>query len=225
MRGATAVTRRLAMAVALTAAATSVCDAQAAASTQAGEKPDFTVHTWGYIAAEFSTRVLDYSALRRKLEEGLPPLTVTDDSAAIRHAVRALAKRIRRARAGAKQGDIFTPAVSIEFKKALVLEMNAGTWAAIMDDNPGEFSNRINGSYQEKRPLSTVPPSILAALPRLPDDIQYRFLGPHLILLDTRANLIVDRIPFAIRWPGCAGLPCDERRARAPGARSGSRRQ
>ena len=107
------------------------------------------------------------------------------------------------ARAESKQGDIFTPAISVEFRKALLLEMNANTWAAIMDDNPGEFSHQINGSYPEGKPLSTVPPNILAVLPRLPDDIQYRFLGRHLILFDTRARVILDRIPYAIQ---CADI-------------------
>ena len=72
---------------------------------------------------------------------------------------------------------MFTPAISAEFRKTLIVEMKAGTWAAIMDDNPGELSNQINGTYPEGKPLSTVPPNILAALPRLPDDIQYRFSG------------------------------------------------
>jgi hypothetical protein len=101
---------------------------------------------------------------------------------------------------------MFTPTISVEFRKALILEMNANTWAAIMDDNPGEFSNQINGTYPDEKPLSTVPPNILAALPRLPDDIQYRFLGRHLILLDTRANVILDRIPYAIQCRDCDEL-------------------
>ena len=67
---------------------------------------------------------------------------------------------------------------------------------------PDSSRIRINGTYPEDKPLSTVPPNILAVLPRLPDDIQYRFLGRHLILLDTRANVILDRIPFAIQLPG-----------------------
>jgi hypothetical protein len=103
---------------------------------------------------------------------------------------------------------MFTPTISVEFRKVLILEIDANTWAAIMDDNPGQFSSRINGRYPEDKPLSTVPPNILAVLPRLPDDIQYRFLGRHLILLDTRASVILDRIPFAIQSPDCVDLPC-----------------
>ena len=190
------------LAVALMVSVASVCQAQPVTTTQKGDTPTFRVQIWGHILADFSARVWDYSELRRELEKGLPPLTVTDDPAVIRSAVRALAKRIRVARAGAKEGDMFTPSISVEFRKALVVEMDANTWADIMDDNPGEFSNQINGSYPDGRPLSTVPPNILAALPRLPDDIQYRFLGRHLILLDTRANVILDRIPCAIRLAG-----------------------
>ncbi len=35
---------------------------------------------------------------------------------------------------------MFTPTIRVEFRKPLILEMNANTWTAIMDDNPGEFS-------------------------------------------------------------------------------------
>ena len=194
--------------VGLIVSVASVCYAQPATTNQTRDTPDFKVQVWGYIVADFSARVGDYAELRSELEKGLPPLTVTDDPADIRRAVRALAKRIRVARAGAKQGDIFTPSISVEFKKVLILQMDSNTWAAIMDDNPGEFSNEINSTYKEGKPLSTVPPNILAVLPRLPDDIQYRFLGRHLILLDTRANVILDRIPSAIQLPDCGELDC-----------------
>ena len=49
------------------------------------------------------------------------------------------------------------------------------------------------------KPLSTVPPNILVALPRLPDDIQYRFLGRHLILLDDEGER--DPRPHPLRDP------------------------
>src|SRR6266852_4818139 len=140
------------------------------------DTPHFSVEVWGDIVADFSTRVWSYFELRSELEKGLPARTVTNDPAEIRMAVRALAKRIRVARAEAKQGDFFTPIISAEFRKALFLGMNANTWAAIMYDNPGEFSVQIIDSYPDGKPLSTVPPHILAVLPTLPDDIQYRFL-------------------------------------------------
>ena len=45
-----------------------------------------------------------------------------------------------------------------------------------------------------------MPVNVLKALPKLPEnqDIDYRFVGRHLILLDTRANMIIDYLPNAI---------------------------
>ena len=181
----------------------SVGYAQAPTPSPDADVPTFRVQVWGDIAADFSARIWRYSELRSELEKGLPGLTVTEDPREIRRAQHALARRIRVARDDARQGDIFTAAIGVEFREVLRLEMDAATWAAIMDDNPGEFSNRINGTYPGKRPLSTVPPNILARLPRLPEDVEYRFLGRHLILHDTRANLILDRIPYAIHCADC----------------------
>jgi len=172
--------------------------AQTPRTPQDRDTPGFRVQVWGDIAAEFSTRVSTYVELRSELQRGLPPLTVTDRPEEIRTAERALARRIRVARAKAKQGDIFTPTISGEFRKALLMQMNAKTWAAIMDDNPGEFWTRVNGTYPERKPLSTVPPNILAALPELPDDVEYRFMGRHLVLLDAKARVLLDGIPYAI---------------------------
>jgi hypothetical protein len=173
------------------------------------EAPDFKVEVLGYVVADFSSRVQTYSELRSRLEIGLPALAITDDPRQITIAEVALARRIRLARAEAAQGDIFTPAVSAELRKLLHVGMNAETWAAIMDDNPGDFSRRINGTYSKIKTLSTVPPSTLALLPTLPDDIEYRFVGRHLILRDTRANVVLDWMADAIRCAEC-NEPCDE---------------
>jgi hypothetical protein len=55
---------------------------------------------------------------------------------------------------------------------------------------------------RDESPSSTLPRgephNVLTALPSLPADLEYRFLGHHLILVDTRANMILDRIPGAI---------------------------
>ena len=176
-----------------------VAYSQTPPADQGRDAPDFRVQVWGEIIAEFSARVSRYAELRSALEVGLPPFVVTDDPADIQRAQRALAREIRRVRAGATQGEFFTPAVSAEIRRMLSLAMTADTLAAIMEENPGEFSLPINGTYPTNRPLSTVPPNILALLPRLPDDIQYRFVGRYLVLHDARANVILDRLPCAIQ--------------------------
>lgn len=182
-----------------------LCASLASAQPPAGESdpaiPDFRVHVVGYIGDDFQARMSRYQELRRTLEAGLPPLTVTNDPTDIERAERALARRIRAAR-GRRQGELFTPAISVEFRRVLLLETDAPTLASIMDENPGAFEHRINGTYPKEHPLSTVPPNILALLPPLPDDVQYRFLGRHLVLHDTRANVILDRIACALSCRG-----------------------
>ena len=190
------------LAIALVVLAASVAYPQPPQPNRGRDIPDFSVQVWSDVVTDFSTRVLSYVALRTELERGLPALTVTGDPAETRRTKQLLAKRIREARAKARQGDIFTATISVEFRKALVPEINAETWTAIMDDNPGEFPARVNGIYPEGKPFSTVPSGILAVLPSLPDDIEYRLLGRHLVLLDTRATLILDRIPYVIQCTG-----------------------
>lgn len=160
---------------------------------------DFKVQVWGVATADFDSRIASYAELRDRLQQGLPLLAVTDHPRDILRAEHALAKRIRKARRDAHGGEIFTPEIRTAFKAALLLETRTETCAAILDDNPGDFSFDVNDTYPKRRPLSTVPPGILMLLPRLPADVYYRFLGRELILHDTRANVILDRIPNAIR--------------------------
>lgn len=52
-------------------------------------------------------------------------------------------------------------------------------------------------TWPEPVPFGFVPPQLLAVLPRLPDELQYRILGSALVLWDHHANLIVDFLPDA----------------------------
>jgi hypothetical protein len=58
---------------------------------------------------------------------------------------------------------------------------------------------KVNAKYPQDQPLPTVPPNVLAALPKLPEELEYRIVKKDLILRDVHANLIVDYIPNAIR--------------------------
>jgi hypothetical protein len=43
--------------------------------------------------------------------------------------------------------------------------------------------------------LQTFPPTLLANLPKLPPELEYRFVDNALILRDTKANVVVDFLP------------------------------
>ena len=169
------------------------------ASTVAAQKPATNPHA--AVLADFKARVDKYVELRKKADDSAPPLKKTDDPAKIRDAQQGLVERIGAARAGTKQGDIFTPEITEHFRRLLHPEMKeAGTKAAMKDDQPkpGTVTFKVNGPYPDKEPLGTVPPNVLASLPPLPKDVDYRFVGKHLILRDVRANMIIDYIPNAI---------------------------
>jgi hypothetical protein len=148
--------------------------------------------------ADFDALVLLYFDLRTTLQVGLPAQHVTDHPAENIEIQRQLARRIRRARADAQRGAIFTPAISAEFRRILLIETTPAVLAVIKDDNPGQFSHRINGDYPKRRPLATMPGIFLSVLPALPVGLEYRFLGSHLILHDTSANVILDTMSCAI---------------------------
>jgi len=64
--------------------------------------------------------------------------------------------------------------------------------ASIMDENPGVPDLRVNDRYPDSVPLSTMPPQVLESLPRLDEDIEYRFIGERLVLMDAHAHLVID---------------------------------
>ena len=70
--------------------------------------------------------------------------------------------------------------------------------ASIMDENPVGISIAVNSRYPDTVPISTVPPDVLQTLPALTEDMEYRFVGDNLILLDAHAHIIADYIPDAI---------------------------
>ena len=117
----------------------------------------------------------------------------------------ALAAKVQAARAGAKQGDIFTPEMRPVFRRLLAPELKGedgrDAKTVIKDDAPapGTVPFKVNAKYPEGQPIPTMPANLLLNLPRLPEPLEYRVVGQHLLLLDTASDLIVDYILNVIR--------------------------
>lgn len=186
--------------------------AQTAANTDPS-KPDFTMVVQATFdaetLAEFNRRVQEYAELRSRLEVGLPPLVVTTNADDIERFEHRLAERIDDAR-GSRRGQVFAPAMEGQLKRMLAVHADPATVALIMDDGPGEIDVDINETYSKKYPLGTMPPKLLLLLPDLPKDLEYRFVGRHLVLRDARANVVIDEVPFAIRCRDCVREPENE---------------
>ena len=154
------------------------------------------------IAAEFTKRVQEYAALHTKLENTLPKLSKEATPQEIEKFQQALGRLIQEARPKAQQGDIFTKDIRAYFRRQLAGVFNGPEGkllkASIMDENPGPIKLRINSRYPDTIPIATTPPQVLAALPKLPEELEYRFIGERLILLDTHGHIIVDYIEDAL---------------------------
>jgi hypothetical protein len=154
--------------------------------------------------AEFKTRVEAYAALHKQLARGDAKQKETDDPASINDRADALTAKVQEARVGAKQGDIFTPEIRPVFRRLLAPKLQGAEGrdvkAVIKDDGPaaGTVPFKVNAKYPEDQPLPTVPANVLITLPPLPEPLEYRIVGQHLLLLDTSTGLIVDYILNAI---------------------------
>jgi hypothetical protein len=152
--------------------------------------------------AEFRKRCAAYVELHKKVEAGLPKLPQDATPEQIDHGQQLLSKGIVSARAAARPGDVFSPDFVAYLRQALaaVFKRPDGKQlrSSILDENPVDATVRINGPYPDEIALSTMPPQLLAALPKLPDELEYRFIGERLILFDHHAHIIVDYIDRAL---------------------------
>jgi hypothetical protein len=168
-------------------------------SAQSGQR----VNANARALAEVRSRIATYAGLHRELEATLPPLPKDASAEQIDKHYRALARLLQQARRGAKPGDIFTPAARSVIRRLLDVVLRgpdgAALRASIRDENPGSLSIAVNARYPDSVPLATTPTMVLEGLPKLPRELEYRFLGDRLILVDVGPHLIVDLIDHAVR--------------------------
>jgi hypothetical protein len=156
------------------------------------------------VIKEFLKRVDAYVTIHKKVEGTLPPLPKQTTPQIMDQHERALARLVQAARKGAKQGDIFTRQMQTLVKR-LLLPIFSGTDGAhvrseIMDNEyKGNVVLTPNGRYPDEIPVSTVPPQVLQFLPKLPEEMEYRFVRQNLILFDPHAHLIPDWVPQAFK--------------------------
>jgi hypothetical protein len=150
----------------------------------------------------FEQSVQDYMALHRRLARLTPPLRVTADPVELLGAVDALGEAIRLERRTAQTGDIFTPVVANMFRQRIdraLWDVDVTELMAEMeeDSEPCVLRPVVNGRFPWNSG-NAIWPSVLAVLPELPEELEYRFVGADLVLIDIRANLVVDILESAL---------------------------
>jgi hypothetical protein len=152
----------------------------------------------------FTHRVEQYVALRGRLEEPLPGFDARRDPWSLLLTRRYLASAIRTARSRASLGDIFMPDVAPLFRTAIANAVAETDVEGLGNDGlaPGEFA--VDLVINEPVPawaMAAVPPALLARLPRLPDNVEYRLVNGTLVLWDAHAELLIDALPDAFGTP------------------------
>jgi hypothetical protein len=152
---------------------------------------------------EFKEEVAEYVELRRRLDKKLAPLPPKAPPERV-HAYQAgLEKLLAAKRARSEEGDLFVSEVRPLLRR-VCREVLAGPGgrelrAEIYDEAPKRtFRIRINTPYPSELPLSTVPYPLLSVLPPLPTELEYRIVGPDLVLLDIDAQMVVDVLRNAV---------------------------
>ena len=189
---------------AATAAVLLLAGDDAASIAAAAQKPAPRVNPNAATLADFQKRVDGYVELHKKLEATLPKLPEQTDPYQIDKHQRALSRLIQEARKNAKPGDLFTPAMQRLIRSLLVPVFSGADGrqlrAEIFDNEyKGGVKLAVNSRYPDEVPISTVPPQVLAQLPKLPEDLEYRFVRTNMILFDPHAHIIADYVPHAFK--------------------------
>jgi hypothetical protein len=170
----------------------------AASQQRGGGKPGAArVNPNAATIKEFLKRVDGYVEVHKKLEATLPALPKQTTPQQIDAHERALARLMQDARKNVKPGDLLFPAMQ-RLVRTLLRPIFLGKDGLqikneIVDNEyKGNVKLAVSGRYPDEVPVSTVPPQVLQALPKLPEEIEYRFIQHDLILFDPHAHIIAD---------------------------------
>lgn len=151
---------------------------------------------------QFNVEIAKYMAIRSALLNEVPGPKPESSAVELNQASDALSAAIRRRRPNARPGAIFTPAVAEAIKRRIseaVRNSNLGPALANIDDEgAGIKAPTIHLRFPDAAQMATMPPAILAVLPALPKELEYRIVGTYLVLRDSDAALLLDFIPGAV---------------------------
>jgi hypothetical protein len=154
--------------------------------------------------AEFVGQVDEYARLHRSVARSLAPFRGGLDATEVWAREERLADTIRARRARAQRGDLFTARVTpvlVEIVQGFLSSPEgAAARQSIADANPVKETPltpvvlTVNGTYKHGASLATMPSALLMRLPYLPAEVEFRFVGRHLVLRDRSADIILDYI-------------------------------
>lgn len=149
------------------------------------------------VAQEFIARVNRYVEVHRLLTAPLGPPEMCSDPEELLRQEWAFTRALREVRPDAREGDIFTPDTARYFR-ALIAKV---AWEQGLDV-VGELDDASRWDTEAavlevnaQVPWNAGPmmwPSVLWRLPELPPELEYRFVGRDLVLVDVLGSVVVD---------------------------------
>lgn len=138
--------------------------------------------------------------MHRRLARTLPRVAADASPEAVHAREVAFEKLIAGERQSGTPGDLFVPPIQPLIRRVASQLLSGPAGAPLLDtikeeSTDGRASVKVNARYPDNVPLSSVPAQLLSALPTLPEELEYRFVGRNLILLDAKARLVADVMP------------------------------
>lgn len=150
----------------------------------------------------FEQRVKDYMKLRNAVKSKLPKLSKDATPQQIESYRENVEAAVRNIRTGAKRGDIFNHDGSDYIRRMLKVNFTGKDRLElrniVFEGETATVKVRVNYPYPEQAELIEMPATVLLNLPQLPPEVQYRFVGRNLLLVDSETNLILDYMTNAL---------------------------
>lgn len=187
--------KRLALPILVSLVAFVMLPVAAYSQTAATASPQLTKAEKQMISA-FNRHVKDYLKQRQAVAKKLPKLAKEATPAEIEAYQKSFVEALRATRAGTKPGYIYTPEFATFVRKIIQTEFpprdKAEIKQTILEAETKGVPLKVNYPFPESKELTQIPPTLLLKLPALPKEVKYRFVGRHLLLVDTDNALIVD---------------------------------
>jgi hypothetical protein len=158
------------------------------------------------VSREFTRGVDRYMNVRWMLEAPLGPHALCADPEEAQRTLSELANLIRSERATVLPGNIFTPAVAEFFRQQisgafredgyqLLFYLEDATTGIPVDLPAVEVNDTLPWAVGDR-----LWPSLMAKLPALPVELEYRIVGRDLVLVDVSIDLVVDVLEEVDRY-------------------------
>ena len=154
------------------------------------------------VASDFERRVREYTKQRGTIENRLPKLSDKSSATEIAAYKQGLLQGVLTERKGIARGSVFTPAAEQLIRSTIASQYKGRDRTELRKElaaaENATVPVKVNAVYPEKAELLEMPPTLLLALPQLPKQVRYRFVGTSLLLVDRENHLIIDYMANAL---------------------------